>query len=96
MVLREKLKAIKMTEFENVASYLIKIIQVRYELATIGESMEPTELVRTALKGLPKNWEVFVEGIIARENLPGWDRLWYCIQNEIRKNHNGAAKQVDE
>ena len=82
-----------MTKFENVASYLIKITQVRDELVSIGETIAPTELVRIALQGLPKNWEVFFEEIIERENLPSLKRLWdVCIQNEIRKNHNGAAK----
>lgn len=70
---------------------------MRDELAAIGETVANTELVRTALQGFPKSWEVFVEGIIAWEHLPGWERLWDdCIQNEIQKNHNGAVKQDDE
>ena len=93
MVLREKLKSIKMTKSKNVASCLTKITQVRDELVAIGETVSPIELVRTTLQGLSKNWEVFVEGIIARENLPSWERLWDdYIQNEIRKNRNGATK----
>jgi hypothetical protein len=88
-----KLKATKMTKSETIASYLTRITQVRDELAAIGEEVEKTELVRLTLQGLPKNWEVFVEGIIAKENLPDWERLWDdCIQNEIRRNSNGAAK----
>ena len=35
--------------------------------------------------------------MLHRKNLPDWERLWDdCIQNEIRKNHLGAAKQVEE
>ena len=38
-----------------------------------------------------------MDGIVAWENLPNWERLWDdCIQNEIRKNHLGAGKQVEE
>lgn len=88
MMLKEKLKSIKMTKFESVIAYLTRITSVRDELVAIGEMIVPTELVRTALQGLPKHWKVFVEGIIARENLPEND----CIQNEIRENHNGAAR----
>jgi hypothetical protein len=32
--------------------------------------------VRTTLNRVSKQWVVFVEGIVARENLPKWERLW--------------------
>jgi len=97
MVLKEKLKAIKMAKTNSARTYLTKITSVRDELAAAGEIIAPTELVRISLDGLPKTWENFVDGIVARENLPDWERLWDdCIQNEIRKNHLGAAKQVEE
>ena len=41
--------------------------------------------------------KVFVEGIVAREHLPGWDRLWNdCVQNEICISHGGMVKQEEE
>eukprot|EP00253_Pinus_taeda_P022698 PITA_22698 len=82
---------------DSVTTYLTKITSVRDELATVGEIIAPIELVRIALNGLPKTWENFVHGIVTRENLFDWERLWDdCILNEIRKNHLGAAKQVEE
>ena len=76
MVLREKLKGIKMTKAENFTTYLTKITQVRYEIGIVGEVVADSELVRTALNGLTKQWIVFVEGIVARANLPKWGHLW--------------------
>jgi len=97
MVLKDKLKAIKMTKTNNVTTYLTKITSVRDELVAVGEIIAPTELVRIALNGFPKTWENFVDDIVAQENLLDWERLWDdCIQNEIRKNHLGAAKQVED
>ena len=88
------MKAIKMAKADNATTYLMKITSVSDELAAIGEIIAPTELVRIALNGLPKTWENFVDGIVARENLPDWERLWDdFIQNGIRKNHLGVAKQ---
>jgi hypothetical protein len=84
MVLREKLKSIKMTKTENVATYLTKITQVRDELGVVGEVIANNELVRTVLNGVTKQWDVFVEGIVARENLPKWDRLWDVRGNSKR------------
>jgi hypothetical protein len=70
MVMREKLKSIKMTKAENVFTYLTKLPQVRDELGVVGEAIVGNELVRTALNGVTKQCVAFVEGIVARENLP--------------------------
>ena len=34
------------------------------------------ELVRIALNGFSKPWDTFVKGVVAREKLPDWQRLW--------------------
>jgi hypothetical protein len=70
MVLREKLKSIKMTKSESVTCYVSRITQVRDELGAIGEVIPSAELVRTTLNGVAKPWAVFMEGIVARENVP--------------------------
>ena len=75
MVLREKLKSINMVKDEEMATYLTHITQVIYELVAVGERAEDRELVRQALNGVAKSWEVFVKSIVSRENLPKWDRL---------------------
>lgn len=34
--------------------------------------------------------------VIARANIPDWERLWDdCVQNDIRKSQNGAVKHED-
>jgi hypothetical protein len=98
MVLREKLKSIKMTKTENVVTYLTKISQVRDELGAFGEVVANSELVRTTLNGVPKQWVVFVEGIVARENLPNWDRLWDdFIQEETQRGYvKGSSSNCND
>ena len=50
--------------------------------------MEDGELVRQALNGVTKSWVVFVESIVARENLPKCDPLWdYFTQEETRRGY---------
>ena len=71
MVLKEKLKAIKMKGSKGVVAYLTCIIDVRDELASIGEIVADTKFVSATLHRFPKSWEAFVEGIVAHENLPG-------------------------
>jgi hypothetical protein len=70
MILWNKLKSIVMTRSDTVTSYLMKITQIRDQLATVGEKVEDAELVNMALNGFPASWEPFVKGICTRENLP--------------------------
>jgi hypothetical protein len=51
MLLREKLRSTKMAKGESVVTYLTKFTQIRHELENVGETMDETELVRTALNG---------------------------------------------
>ena len=59
-----------MARGESVTSYLTIVFEVRDELETVGETIEGLELVRTTLVDFLKKWEVFIDGIIARENMP--------------------------
>ena len=76
MLLKEKLRSKKMARGDLVATYLTKFTQIRDEQAFVGETVDKTELVSTALNGFTKQWEVFVSGVVAREKLPDWERLW--------------------
>jgi hypothetical protein len=98
MVLREKLKSIKMTKVENVVTYLTRLTQVRDELGDMGEAIVDSDLVRTTLNGVSKQWVVFVEGIVAREKLPGWERLWDdFVQEETQRGYvHGSSSTVHE
>jgi hypothetical protein len=99
MVLREKLKSIKMTKAENMVTYLTRLTHVRDELGVVGEAIADSELVRTALNGVSKQWVVFVEGIVAREKLPNWERLWDdFVQEETRRGyvHGSSSTCHDE
>ena len=65
-----------MTELDTVTSYLTKITQVHYQLAVVGEVVTDEEMVGIAFNGFTKAWAPFIKGIIARETLPKFDRLW--------------------
>jgi hypothetical protein len=65
-----------MTKAENVVTYLTRLTQVSDDLGVVGEAIVDSELVRTTLNGVSKQWVVFVEVIVARENIPNWERLW--------------------
>jgi hypothetical protein len=73
-----------MTRSNTVTTYLTRIRQVRDELVAIGEAVDDSKLVRTALKGFTKEWTPFIKGIVAREKLLDWSRLWDdFVQEEL-------------
>ena len=76
MVLREKLRSIRMDETKKLASYLIRIPLIRDKLSAIGEVVNSVEMVMTTLNDFSGKWNTFVKGVVSRENLPNWERLW--------------------
>jgi hypothetical protein len=76
MVFQEKLRGTNMMKTDSVTSFLTRFSQIHDELAAVGEILDPSELVRTTLNGFSKPWESFVRGIMAREHMPSWERLW--------------------
>jgi len=97
MTLRDKLHFVTMSEGETVVSYLTNVAQVKDELVVGGDLVPDSELVRIALKGFTKEWSAFVKGVVAREKLPEWSRLWDDFtQEEIRESSLSKTVVVSE
>jgi hypothetical protein len=97
MLRREKLRSAKMARGESIVRYLTKFTQTRDELAIVGEIVDETELVRTTLNGFTKQWDVFVRGVVAREKLLDWERLWDDLtQEELRVGTSQSSQPKSE
>ena len=64
MALKDKLHATKMVKGEDVTSYLTRVAQLKDELVAVGEVIADLELVRIALQGFTKEWDVFVKYVV--------------------------------
>jgi hypothetical protein len=94
MVLFERLRSIQMLKTESVTSYLVRFTQIRDELAVVGEIVDPDFMVRTTLNNFTKPWVPFVRGVVARELMPTWERLWDdFVQEEMRLTLETSGKQ---
>jgi hypothetical protein len=60
--------------------------------------VDDLELVRTTLKGFTKEWTSFIKGVVAREKLPDWSRLWdEFVQEELQDEElNGDMHKNDD
>jgi hypothetical protein len=76
LTLRNQLRNMKMDNSESVISYLMRVSQIRDQLATIGDVISDKELVTKTLNGFPTFWIPFVQGVCARSKLPNFDKLW--------------------
>ena len=76
MVLQERMCITKMSMGEGVVPYLTMLTHIMNDLGDVGFNIEDGDLVRIALNGFSKPWDTFVKGVVARENLPVWKRLW--------------------
>jgi hypothetical protein len=85
MVLHDRLRGIHMLKDESVTSFLGRFTQIRDELGAVGEDVDPNSLVRQAMNSFTKPWGPFVRGIVAREVMPTWERMWDdFVQEETR------------
>jgi hypothetical protein len=74
-----------MLKDESMISFLGRYTQIRDELGAIREVVDPNSLVRQAMNSFTKPWGPFVRGIVAREAMPTWERMWDdFVQEEIR------------
>ena len=67
MNLRIQLKSTKMNKGEYVQDYFSRISQLKEQLDAIGDTLDEDELVMTALNGLTRSWESFIQTMCARK-----------------------------
>jgi hypothetical protein len=97
MVFHDRLGGIHMLEDEMVTSFLGRYTEIRDELAAVGEVVSPNSLVRQAMNSFTKPWGPFVRGIVAKEVMPSWERMWDdFVQEEIRLAAEAFGQQQQQ
>lgn len=81
-----------MARGDSIASYFMKIYDLRDQLGTMGEIIEDRELVMITLNGLPAHWDPFIQSVSGISKLPMFDILWAdCTQEEMRLATRGGT-----
>jgi hypothetical protein len=85
MNMRTQLKNTKMQKGEIVHDYFSRVSQFKVQLEAIGDNLDENELIMTALNGLTRPWDAFIQTICARNEKLQFDSLWEeCVQEEAR------------
>ena len=97
LTLRHQLRNVTMNKSETVSNYFMRILQIKYQLAAIGDSKDDVELATTTLNGFLSSWNPFVQGICGRKKLHKFDKLWSdCTQEESRLISKSQNTNDDE
>ena len=80
MNLRAQLKSTKMSHGESIQDYFTRVSHIKEKLEAIGDNLDEYELVMTALNGLTRPWESFIQMMCARKEILNFDVVWEdCI-----------------
>ena len=97
MNLRAQLKSTKMSYGESIQDYFTSVSQFKEQLEAIGDNLDWDELVMTALNGLTRPWESFIQMMCARKESMKFDVVWEdCIQEETRVANREALLKEDD
>ena len=73
LALKDKLRKIKMEKGNSIPKYLMKFVQCRDELGSVGIAFLDDDLVSLSLLGLPNIWHNYHDYVNGQEKLPGWE-----------------------
>jgi hypothetical protein len=75
LTLKHQLQNLKMMKADTIATFFMKISEIRDQLGAIEETITDREFVMITLNALPRHWEPFIQSISERADLPQFDRL---------------------
>jgi len=97
LTLKGQLQSTKITKGDTVATFFMKISEIKEQLGAIGEIMFDKELVLSTLNNLQKVSESFLQSISGRDKLPTFDCLWTdCTEEELRLRNRGVEDSLDD
>jgi hypothetical protein len=97
MNLRTQLKNTRMQKGETIQEYFSRISEFKEQLEMIGDTIRKDELIMTALDGLTRPWDAFIQMICARTEKLKFHSLWEeCIQEETRVANREALLARDD
>jgi hypothetical protein len=98
LVLKNKLRKIKMEKGNSIPKYVMKFVQCRDALGSVGIKFTTNDLVSLALLVLPKSWHNYEDSVNGREKWSDWEQLWLdLVQEEFRQNNkDGSSSKHDD
>lgn len=85
-LLENQLRQYQMQKGKEIDPFLVRLQGIRDQPISVGSTLDPDFMVRTALNAVTKDWETFVQNILGRASLPSLEEMWETLrQEEIRR-----------
>jgi hypothetical protein len=95
--LRTQVKNTKMQKGQIVHDYFSRVSQFKEQLEAIEDNLDEDELIITALNGVTRPWDAFIQTIYARKGKLHFDSLSEeCVQEKARVANREAVLLSDE
>ena len=75
MLLENQLRSYQKQKGERINHFLYRLKEIQDQLTSIGSTPDQELMVRTALNAVSEEWETFVQSILGRDTLPGWEEM---------------------
>ena len=85
-----------MNRSETIASYFMRIAELRDQLGDIGEMVPDRELSTYVLRGLLESWKSFVQSVSGHSKMLKYDRLWVDCSEEGARLATKHGNAYDE
>ena len=96
--LRTKIYKRKVSKEEGIASYIMRVSQIRDQLQELGEIMPDKKITTIVLNALPEEWGNFTSSIFGKKEATPFSELWSLCRIEETglkaKNDVGSIEQV--
>ena len=60
----------------------LKLQEIHDQHTSIGSTPNSDFMVRTAMNAVSEEWKTFVQGILGRAILRGWEEMWATLRQE--------------
>jgi hypothetical protein len=82
---------------EMIQEYFSRIFEIKEQLKAIGDTIDEDEFVITALNGLARPWDAFIQSVCGRKEKLQFESLWEeCTQEETRVANREALLARDD
>jgi len=80
--LRQELYKLKMSREDGIASWFMRISEIRDQLQDLGEVMSDREMTTIVLNALPEEWGNFISSICGKKEATPFQDLWSLCKIE--------------
>ena len=74
--LRAQLKGTNMSKGDSIQDYFIRVSQFREKISAIGDTLDEDELFMTALNGITRSWDSFIQTMCSRKESIKFYIVW--------------------